>query len=109
MKKVVWPLLWIILPKSTTAIALYPFVIFKDRVKLADKKIINHERIHLKQQLELLLVFFYLIYAIEYLVLLLLMRNHSKAYRSISFEREAYTFDSDLEYLKKRKPYSMWR
>ena len=63
----------------------------------------NHERIHLKQQLELLLIFFFIWYLTEYLIRLVKYRDSYKAYNKISFEREAYAREKDLQYLKKRK------
>ena len=65
----------------------------------------NHERIHLRQQLELLIIFFYLCYGIEYMVHLYRLKSKQAAYRSISFEKEAYTNENDLNYLKER---SFW-
>lgn len=55
---------------------------------------INHEEIHWKQEKELLIVGFYLWYVIEFLIRLALLRNWHSAYRSISFEREAYTYQN---------------
>jgi len=75
-------------------ITLFPFIILKSKDLLQDKKLINHEKIHLRQQIELLIIPFYIIYLIEYIL---------KGYRGISFEREAYDNDQDLDYLKKRK------
>ncbi len=66
----------------------------------------NHEKIHLKQQLELLIIPFYLIYTIEFLVRLFQYKKRNLAYRNISFEREAYTNEFNLGYLK-RRPF--WR
>lgn len=64
---------------------------------------LNHERIHLRQQIELLIIPFYLCYGIEFIIRYFQYKNWDKAYRNISFEREAYGNESDLEYLKKRK------
>jgi len=98
-----------LLPKFVTAITLWPFVIFRKPEKVSDLRIINHEKIHLKQQIELLIILFYLIYVFEFLFLLVLKRNWNLAYRSISFEKEAYLFDTDFGYLKQRKLFAMWR
>lgn len=68
-------------------------------------ELINHERIHTAQQRELLYVFFYIIYIIEWLVRLTMRGN---AYRNISFEREAYANQRNLDYLKERPLYA-WR
>lgn len=71
-----------------------------------DEYVVNHEKIHTRQQKELLFIPFYLIYILEWLVRLIQFRNQQKAYMNISFEREAYNHGHDLTYLKKRKPYS---
>ncbi|MBT8326211.1 MAG: hypothetical protein KJP21_00725 [Bacteroidia bacterium] len=105
----VLPIIRFLLPQSVTAIALWPFVFFKNKEFSTNKVILNHEKIHLKQQIELLIIFFYIIYLVEYIVLLITHLNHDKAYRNISFEKEAYLKDKDLDYLKKRKFWSMWR
>ena len=68
-------------------------------------ELINHERIHTAQQRELLFVFFYIIYIIEWLVRLPMRGN---AYRNISFEREAYSNQRNLGYLKSRQLFA-WR
>ena len=74
-----------------------------------DEKIINHERIHTAQQRELLFVPFYVAYIVEWVVRLLKERNFYAAYRSISFEREAYAHGDNLNYLASRKMYAQWR
>ena len=67
---------------------------------------INHEEIHTAQMKEMLYVFFYLWYIAEWLVRLVQCRNFRKAYRNISFEREAYACESDMGYLQRRKAYA---
>lgn len=86
-------------------ISLWPFVILQNKYLKADRYFINHEKIHLRQQLELLVLFFYIWYAIEFFVRYLDCKDGMLAYRNISFEREAYRRESDLNYLKKR---SFW-
>lgn len=66
---------------------------------------LNHELIHTAQQRELLYIFFYLWYAVEWLVLLCKYRNGTKAYFNIRFEREAYRHQNDLDYLRHRRHY----
>lgn len=95
---------WSALPAS--AMALYPFMIFKDAAQKDNTLLINHEKIHFRQQLELLILPFYILYLSNYLINLVRFRNHSKAYFQISFEKEAYANDHNLSYLKERKPYS---
>lgn len=74
-----------------------------------DRKVINHERIHTAQMKELLYIPFYIIYVLEWLVLLIRLRDSRKAYRAISFEREAYDNAHDYQYLARRRHYSQWR
>lgn len=86
-----------------SGITLFPFIILRDKQLKQDKRILNHERIHIRQQVELLVLPFYVLYLIEFIVRLIKYKNRRKAYLNISFEREAYKNDSDLNYLKNRK------
>lgn len=67
---------------------------------------IRHESIHLRQQKEMLVVLFFLWYGFEWLIRLIQYRNTITAYKNISFEREAYSHQGEIDYLDKRKPYS---
>lgn len=67
------------------------------------QELINHERIHTRQMLELAVLPFYLLYVLEWMVRLLM---HGNAYRNISFEREAYRHQRQPDYLKHRRPYA---
>lgn len=67
------------------------------------QELINHERIHTAQLLEMGIIGFYVWYVAEWLVRLLRRGN---AYRQISFEREAYENQRDLDYLKGRRHYA---
>ena len=89
------------LPKDVVAVALFPFVLV-NKSKNIDQRVINHEKIHLHQQVELLIVFFYIWYGLEYLLRLLKYKNSDTAYRNICFEREAYLNESDNSYTKSR-------
>lgn len=89
--------------------ALFPFIFIKSKKFLADKTLLNHEKIHLQQQAELLLVFFYVLYILNYVINLVRFLNHKKAYSNIIFEREAFVNEKDHEYLNKRKPFSFLR
>lgn len=81
------------------------FVRTKYRGKM-NAQTLNHESIHTAQMKELLYVFFYLVYFTEWLVRLFLPGN---AYRNISFEREAYSNESNIEYLRFRKRFASSR
>lgn len=74
-----------------------------------DSKVINHELIHTAQMRELLFIPFYLLYVLEWMYRLVEYRNFDKAYRNISFEREAYANGHDLTYLSRRSHFSWLR
>ena len=90
-------------------ITLLPFILLKKPQDKNNKILINHEKIHLRQQVELLVVFFYLWYVIEYYYWYFRLRDGYLAYKYISFEREAYAMEDNLDYLKKRKQWSFWK
>lgn len=83
--------------------ALFPFIFIRNKALAANAVLINHERIHLRQQAELLFVPFYIWYLTEYAIRRLQYKTQSEAYRNISFEREAYANDRELGYLEKRR------
>ncbi|MFI1744206.1 hypothetical protein [Thalassobellus sediminis] len=91
-----------IVPKGYTGLAVFPFVFLKSKDLKGDKTLLNHENIHLRQQLEMLVIPFYLFYVVEFLIRLLQYKNWHEAYRNISFEREAYCNEPNLDYLKQR-------
>ena len=70
------------------------------------QRLINHERIHTAQILEMGVIFFYLWYLGEWMVKLC---SRGNAYFRISFEREAYRHEGDMDYLKHRKHYAWWK
>lgn len=65
--------------------------IFTKNKALVTEKDCEHEYIHWQQQKELLILLFYLWYIIEYLIKLFITLDHKIAYRSISFEQQAYS------------------
>jgi hypothetical protein len=69
---------------------------------------LRHETIHILQQKELFVVFFYLLYGWDYLKGLIKYKDKVKAYHQIRFEQEAYTHMFDQEYLDNRPKYN-WR
>lgn len=104
-------------PKGFSAINLFGFLIIRHEYKeLFEKnpffrnKLLNHETIHTKQMQEMLYIFFYLWYGIEWLIRWVSCGLKSKkAYRSILFEKEAYKYENDLQYLQRRKSFSWLR
>jgi len=95
-----------LIPKGYSGLTVFPFVILLRERDRQNRQLINHEKIHIRQQIELLLLPFFIWYFLEYLIRLLQYRKHHNAYRNISFEREAYDNEFDLEYLDKRKFWS---
>ena len=91
-----------VVPKGYTGITIFPFVFLKYKASKADKVLINHEMIHLRQQIELLIIPFFIWYGFEFLIRCIRYRNRNLAYRNISFEREAYANENDFNYLKSR-------
>jgi hypothetical protein len=91
-----------ILPQwlGVKGMAIWPFILSTKTAKLSEVDI-NHERIHLRQQLEMLVLPFYILYFLEYGIKSLI--KGKDAYYDISFEREAYANDKNKEYLKERK------
>ncbi|MFJ1474907.1 hypothetical protein ACILE9_11690 [Capnocytophaga cynodegmi] len=98
-----------LIPKGYRAITLYPFIFVRERMDKNNAVLINHECIHLRQQAELLVVFFYLWYLLDFLWKYAKYRNREKAYQNIIFEKEAYSNESNLEYLKVRKCFGFIR
>lgn len=74
-------------------LAFWPFIFIASNT-IVDDELINHERIHLRQQIEMLIIPFYIWYLIEL---------YTKGYMNISFEKEAYANENNLNYLKKRR------
>lgn len=91
------------------AVTIFPFIFMRKERYRQDPILLNHERIHLRQALELLIVPFYTWYIVEFLVRWICYRNFHRAYLNISFEREAYRHDRDLRYLKNRKFWNFWK
>lgn len=92
-----------LVPKGFIGITVFPFIFLKRKSLKGNKVLINHETIHLKQQLELLIIFFYLLYILEWSIKLFKYKNRYLAYKNLSFEREAYENECDENYLKNRK------
>ena len=85
---------------------MFPFILLRKKELRHNPILINHEKIHLRQQLELLIIPFYIWYLSEYYIKYLKYKDSHLAYRNISFEREAYENDQNLDYLKNRKLWS---
>lgn len=86
--------------KGFKAINLFGFIFARKQLNQIN---INHEQIHTEQQIEMLYIFFYIWYLIEWFIKLFFTNN---AYKLTSFEIEAYMNQNNLDYINKRKHYS---
>ncbi len=86
--------------------AIFPFIIVKNKSFANNPILINHEKIHLKQQLELLILPFYIAYLVHYVINLMVYKSHYQAYINIVFEKEAYLHEEDINYFKKRRTFA---
>jgi len=87
------------------AIAIWPFIFIRVDSVTSDR--LNHEMIHIRQQLEMLIVFAYVWYLVEMIIRILLYGfNVRKAYYFHSMEREARVNQANGHYLLHRKHYS---
>jgi hypothetical protein len=91
-----------LIPKGYRGMTVFPFVLMKNVLDRNNQLFLNHEKIHLRQQVELLVLPFFIWYFLEYLVRLVQYRNTALAYQNISFEREAYANETNFDYLKYR-------
>lgn len=91
-----------LLYKGFQGMVLWPFLILRTKEMKQDQQLLNHERIHFRQQIEMLVLPFYLWYGLEFLLRLLQYKNRHTAYKNISFEQEAYACEKNVDYLKSR-------
>ena len=90
---------------SVYAISLFPFVFIRDE---GNENTITHEYIHFKQQRELLVFLFYVLYIWDFFLGLVKYKSINLAYTRIRFEQEAYEHDHNVAYVLNRKKFS-WR
>ena len=94
--------------KGFVAMTIYPFIFVRKEYKdVFTKEVELHEAVHGVQQLETFWFGFFLWYIIEWLIRVLFSKysfSH-KAYRNISFEREAYSHQTEENYIENRKHY----
>ncbi len=98
-----------IVPKGYGAITIGFFIFVREEWMLKNKWIINHEKIHLRQQAELLYLGFLIWYGIDFCIKYAKYRDWETAYRNIALEREAYANKYNLEYLKTRRFWVFWK
>lgn len=115
--------------KGYLAMCVFPFIFVRKDARNLTVKDINHEKIHLRQQLEMYIVgviltlilficglswwslfalpIFFIWYGVEWFLRWCAYGfNQNEAYHNISFEQEAYGNESNLDYLRTRKRFS---
>lgn len=96
--------------KGFRAINLFGIVFARKEACPLTPTTMHHEKIHTAQMRELLFVGFYIAYFFEWLFRLVRQSYTGEdAYRSISFEREAYAKQNKFTYLERRKHFAQWR
>jgi len=89
-----------LIPKGYNGLTLFPFVMIRSDFDKGNKVLVNHEKIHIKQQIQMLVLPFLIWYMLEFLFRWIQFKDKSKAYRNISFEREAYANEQNLNYIE---------
>lgn len=94
-------------PKRYLAINIFGILfVRKGNKSVINKYHINHEYIHTCQMKEMFYIFFYIWYGIEWFIRFLGCFDSHNACLNISFEKEAYRNQYNLDYLKNKKFYS---
>lgn len=81
-------------------------IVFARKGSFLSEKQKIHEAIHTVQMKEMGYIIFYFWYYLEWTIKLFLYKD---ANSNISFEREAYSNQEDVEYLTKRKRYAWFK
>lgn len=92
---------------SVLAITLAPFGIYVKPDYDITEDTIRHETIHWKQQMEMLIIPFYLWYFAEYIIRVILFED--KPYMNLSMEKEAYQNENNVDYLATRKHFAWFK
>lgn len=115
--------------KGSKAVTIWPLIFARKSAKWLKDYEENHENIHLRQQLEVLVMsamiilmavlsldlsrwwmftsfgVYYTWYGLEWLIRLAVYRDAHMAYRNIAVEQEAYLNERDMTYLNQRKAF----
>ena len=93
---------------------IFPFIVMRSKPeskKGIDRwnKTLNHESIHFNQSIELLVVFYLLIYGCHYLIGRAKGMSHYDSYKNVVFEKESNTHEWEFDYLKNRPLFNWGR
>ena len=95
---------------NAMAITFWPFIIIRPDLKTNPvlDELIRHETIHIRQQLELLLIGSWILYGFEYFYALYIKKlDKRQAYYYTALEQEAHRNAMNPNYLNERKPYAV--
>lgn len=97
--------------KQFVALTLWPWIIVRqDQREKFTATALRHESTHAHQQIECLFAMFLIIYCLEWLVKICLCGfDADRAYRSISFEQEAYEHQDEFGYNNVRRHFAWCR
>lgn len=94
---------WLPIPcKGYKACLCFKWLIVRGDAKIGTLTM-NHEKIHVAQMKEMGYIFFYIWYGVEWFIRFFL---RGRAYKKLSFEREAYINQGEPKYIEQRKPYA---
>lgn len=97
---------------NAMAITFWPFIVIRPDLKNNPvlPELIRHETIHIRQQIELLLIGAGILYALEYAYARYIKKlDKRQAYYYTALEQEAHRNAMKADYLKTRKPYAVLR
>jgi hypothetical protein len=95
--------------ENSRAATLFPFLIFRDKTQELPW-VVNHEKIHFKQQVELLFLGLEILKFIEFIYFkFFLKKNKFDRYLYSACEQESYLNQQDFSYLAHRKPYAIFK
>lgn len=115
IKKVNW------LSQGVVGLTIFPFIFvskkhwnhpkYRDQNGRLQKVLINHETIHFKQQIETLVLPFFILYIGHYIwnIFTKYGFDFNKCYRNVVFEKEAYDKERDFKYPEYRHPWGFWK
>lgn len=94
---------WLV-PNGFVGITIWPFIflshskkwLIEERGQRYHDLLVNHEKIHFRQQIEMLVVLFYILYVLDWIA-------NGFVYKDIVFEREARANENNLDYLVERR------
>lgn len=97
------------LPRSM-GFTLFPcIIVFRNLTHPMLEQWLVHERIHIRQNVESLFLIFPFA-MLEYLYARIVLKyTHIEAYRYECVEQEAYLNQNNLNYLKSRRPFAIWK